>query len=121
MSKRISCVGLPSRNGKRYRKQINGRVYDICLTGNTHQRELAYKELVEKLIKQHKDRKTDGSQTWAFFVSAFLKSMRKEKGRLNTQSADEHFNELDGKLRATLKALAVQIQPKVYEYGFLKD
>jgi hypothetical protein len=46
---------------------------------------------------------------------------RNEKGRLNTKSTDEHFNELDGKLRATLKALAVQIQPKVYEYGFLKD
>lgn len=46
---------------------------------------------------------------------------RNEKGRLNTKSTDGHFNELDGKLRATLKALAVQIQPKVYEYGFLKD
>lgn len=46
---------------------------------------------------------------------------RNEKGRLNTKSTDEHFNELDGNLRATLKALAVQIQPKVYEYGFLKD
>lgn len=46
---------------------------------------------------------------------------RNEKGRLNTKSTDDKFNKLDANLRSTLKALAIQIQPKVYDYGFLKD
>lgn len=46
---------------------------------------------------------------------------RNEKGRLNAKATDEHFNGLDTKLRVAIKALAVQIRPKVYEYGFLKD
>lgn len=46
---------------------------------------------------------------------------RNEKGRLNTKATDEKFNQLDENLRKTLKNLAIQIQPKVYEYGFLKE
>ncbi len=65
--------------------------------------------------------------TKPFYLDASLYEIREyfkgrdEKGRLNTKATDEHFNELDGHLRTALKALAVQIQPKVYEYGFLKD
>lgn len=78
-AKRISCVGLPGRNGKRYRKQINGRIYDKWITGNADQRERAYREWVEQLEKENRARKFDGSKTWTFFVRAFLKSMRNEK------------------------------------------
>lgn len=62
-----------------------------------------------------------------FYVDASLYEIREyfkgrnEKGRLNTKSTDEKFNELDANLRSTLKALAIQIQPKAYDYGFLKN
>ncbi|GIZ15661.1 hypothetical protein [Capnocytophaga catalasegens] len=42
------------------------------------------------------------------------------KGRMNNKSEDEHYNQLIGNLREALKVLAEKIQPKVYEYGFLK-
>lgn len=76
---RISGHKRPGRNGKRYRKQINGRVYEKYFVGNEDQRRRDYKLWVEMLIKENKDRKIDGSKTWAFFVSAFLKSMRNER------------------------------------------
>ena len=62
-----------------------------------------------------------------FYVDASLYEIREyfkgrdENGRLNTKSTDDKFNKLDANLRSTLKALAIQIQPKVYDYGFLKD
>jgi len=43
-----------------------------------------------------------------------------EKGKMNTGSLDEHYNQLMAVLRQNLKALAQKIEPKVYEYGFLK-
>ncbi|MDR0869790.1 MAG: hypothetical protein LBN39_03275, partial [Planctomycetaceae bacterium] len=46
---------------------------------------------------------------------------RNENGRLNTKSADEKFNKLDKALREAVKQLAEEIQPKVYEYGFLLE
>lgn len=46
---------------------------------------------------------------------------RNEKGKMNNKATDAKFNELEDALRHALKALAIQIQPKVYEYGFLKD
>jgi hypothetical protein len=45
---------------------------------------------------------------------------RDEKGKMKTKATDERFNELDVALRLALKKLARKIQPKVYEYGFLK-
>ena len=45
---------------------------------------------------------------------------RDEKGRMKSKATDERFNELDAALRSSLKKLAEKIQPKVYEYGFLK-
>lgn len=41
-------------------------------------------------------------------------------GKMNTTSTDEKYNELIADLRAKQKLLAKKIQPKVYEYGFLK-
>jgi len=40
---------------------------------------------------------------------------------MKTKATDERFNELDSELRASLKKLAEKIQPKVYEYGFLRE
>jgi len=46
---------------------------------------------------------------------------RNDKGKMNNKSADETYNALIGKLRENLKFLARKIEPKVYEYGFLKN
>jgi hypothetical protein len=46
---------------------------------------------------------------------------RDAKGKMNNKSANETYNELIGHLRMALKVLAGKIDPKVYEYGFLKD
>jgi predicted RNA methylase len=45
---------------------------------------------------------------------------RNENGKMKNKATDERFNELDAELRSALKMLAKKIQPKVYEYGFLK-
>lgn len=44
---------------------------------------------------------------------------RDEKGRMNSTSTDETYNELLAKLRAAQKILAKQIEVGVYKYGFL--
>jgi hypothetical protein len=45
---------------------------------------------------------------------------RNDKGKMNSKSDDETYNELIGNLRTELKTLATKIEPKVYEYGFLR-
>jgi hypothetical protein len=40
---------------------------------------------------------------------------------MNAKSADETYTVLIATLRGALKTLTVKIQPKVYEYGFLKE
>jgi hypothetical protein len=46
---------------------------------------------------------------------------RNDKGTMNTKSADETYTQLLGALRDALKTLTQKIQPKVYEYGFLRE
>ncbi len=48
------------------------------------------------------------------------KTMASGKQQMNPDSTDETYTRLIGHLRACLKALAKRIEPKVYEYGFLK-
>jgi hypothetical protein len=43
-----------------------------------------------------------------------------ENGRMNNKSNDEKYNQLIANLRESLNILEAKIQPKVYEYGFLK-
>ena len=45
---------------------------------------------------------------------------RDSKGRMNAKSDDKHYTELLDNLKSAMQALAAQIRPKVYEYGFLK-
>ncbi|MBN2663667.1 MAG: hypothetical protein JXR68_08445, partial [Bacteroidales bacterium] len=45
---------------------------------------------------------------------------RNDKGRMNSKSNDETYMKLITALRDKLKLLAQKIEPKVYEYGFLK-
>ena len=44
----------------------------------------------------------------------------KGKSKMNADSKDAKYTELIGSLRAAMKRLAKEIEPKVYEYGFLK-
>lgn len=44
----------------------------------------------------------------------------KGKERMNSESSDERYTELLADLRMAMKKLARRIEPKVYEYGFLK-
>lgn len=46
---------------------------------------------------------------------------RNDNGKMNNRSENETYNELIGNLRTALKTLAKKIEPKVYEYGFLKE
>ncbi len=46
---------------------------------------------------------------------------RNDAGKMNNKSADEQYMKLITKLRENLKILAKKIEPKVYEYGFLKE
>ena len=45
---------------------------------------------------------------------------RKKNGTMNTKSTDEQYNALIKNIREALKSLAAKIEPKIYEYGFLK-
>jgi len=45
---------------------------------------------------------------------------RNEKGKMNNKSEDTQYMTLITALRESLKILAKKIEPKVYEYGFLK-
>lgn len=45
---------------------------------------------------------------------------RNEHGKMNNKSDDLKYMELITALRETLKKLQKKIEPKVYEYGFLK-
>ena len=42
------------------------------------------------------------------------------KAKMNSESSDGKYTELLANLRAAMKQLAARIEPKVYEYGFLK-
>lgn len=46
---------------------------------------------------------------------------RNEKGKMNNKSSDETYMTLIGDLREKLRQLADKIEPKVYEYQFLKQ
>ncbi|MGL2652679.1 nucleoside 5-triphosphatase RdgB (dHAPTP, dITP,XTP-specific) [Helicobacter pylori] len=48
---------------------------------------------------------------------------RNKQGRLNspTKAKDEYYKQLYANLQDALKDLAKEIQPKVYEYGFLRE
>jgi hypothetical protein len=74
-----------------------------------------------------------GKELWKYYhaqpkcnVNASLYDIREhfqgrnEKGKMNSISADGKYNGLITTLRNTVKILAKKIEPKVYEYGFLK-
>ena len=52
-------------------------------------------------------------------IKAYFQGVN-DKGRMNNSSKDEKYNELIANLRENLEILGAKIQPKVYEFGFLK-
>jgi hypothetical protein len=74
-----------------------------------------------------------GRELWKYFhqqkdinVNASLYDIREffqgrnENGKMNNKSKDENYAQLMADLRDKLKVLSQKIEPKVYEYGFLK-
>jgi hypothetical protein len=74
-----------------------------------------------------------GKELWKYYhkqpncnVNASLYDIREhfqgrnEKGKMNNKSGDEIYMHLINELRAKLKLIEKKIEPKVYEYGFLK-
>ena len=49
-----------------------------------------------------------------------IKVMKNGKSQMKSDSEDERYNELIKNLRDKLKLLAKRINPKIYQYGFLK-
>jgi len=45
---------------------------------------------------------------------------RNESEKLNNKSSDQKYTQLIANLRESLKILSFKIQPKVYEFGFLR-
>jgi hypothetical protein len=45
---------------------------------------------------------------------------RAPTGKMNNKSTDETYNKIIKTLRNNVKLLAQKIEPKIYEYGFLK-
>lgn len=53
-------------------------------------------------------------------IRAFFQG-RNEQGKMNNKSNDETYMDLINELRAKLRKIEKKIEPKVYEYGFLKE
>ena len=74
----------------------------------------------------HKCIKTKNMKNESASVNASLYDIREyfqgrnDKGKMNNKSDDAEYMELIKDLRESLKLLAKKIEPKVYEYGFLK-
>jgi len=98
-------------------------------TGKT----LHNKKTALKFSKTAKNVFKAGLELWKYYhaqpkcnVNASLYDIREHfqgrnaQGKMNNKSDDDKYNELIGDLRSALKELAQKIEPKVYEYGFLK-
>jgi hypothetical protein len=66
------------------------------------------------VIKNDQDAAIDAS---FYDIRSYFQSSK--NGRMGSKSLDETYNALIKDLRLKLSALAEQIKPKVYEYGFL--
>jgi hypothetical protein len=68
-----------------------------------------------------------GGESKPYNVNASLYDIREyfqgrnPQGRMNSKSVDATYTALISELRSKLSILAEKIQPKVYEYGFLKE
>ena len=54
-------------------------------------------------------------------IREFFQGRDDDSGKMNNKSGDDTYNALISELRSAQKTLALKIQPKVYEYGFLME
>lgn len=87
-----------------------------------------------KFSKEAKDIFEAGRELWKYYhkhdlininasyydIRKFFQGVDSKSGRMNNKSIDETYNKLIGNLRERMKILAKKIEPKVYEFGFLK-
>jgi hypothetical protein len=98
-----------------------------------HSNSAQYKPRPRKFSKTAQNVFKAGNELWRYYhsrpnadVNASYYDIREyfqgrnAKGVMNSKSSDEKYNGLIDGLRAALKALAEKIEPKVYEYGFLR-
>ncbi|MDR3196509.1 MAG: hypothetical protein LBU34_01465, partial [Planctomycetaceae bacterium] len=79
----------------------------------------AGKKLWKYYHKKIKDNKTVSVNASFYDIREFFQG-RNDKGAMNTKSDDKTYNTLLAVLRKKLQILTKKIQPKVFEYGFLK-
>ena len=87
-----------------------------------------------KFSKEAKDSFEAGRELWKYYhkhdlininasyydIRKFFQGVDSKSGRMNNKSIDETYNKLIGNLRERMKILAKKIEPKIYEFGFLK-
>ena len=73
----------------------------------------------KKLWKYYHSQKNVNVNASLYDIKEYFQG-RGETGKMNNSSTDKGYNERIASLRTNLKILAKKIEPKVYEYGFLK-
>ncbi|TXJ51714.1 hypothetical protein [Brachyspira aalborgi] len=87
-----------------------------------------------KFSKEAKDIFEAGRELWKYYhkhdlininasyydIRKFFQGVDSKRGRMNNKSIDETYNKLIGNLRERMKILSKKIEPKIYEFGFLK-
>ena len=121
----------------------NGQLPIVSSHGNEHAR--GYNPLLLeansfiptkpiKFSKEAKDIFEAGRELWKYYhkhdlininasyydIRKFFQGVDSKSGRMNNKSIDETYNKLIGNLRERMKILAKKIEPKIYEFGFLK-
>jgi hypothetical protein len=86
----------------------------------------AGRELWRYYLAKSKNNRTVSVNASFYDIREFFQGRRDsigggDTGTMKTKSEDESYNALLAALREKLRVLAEKIQPKVYEYGFLKD
>ena len=121
----------------------NGQLPIVSSHGNEHARGynpllLEAKSFIPtkpiKFSKEAKDIFEAGRELWKYYhnhdlininasyydIRKFFQGVDSKSGRMNNKSIDETYNKLIGNLRERMKILSKKIEPKIYEYGFLK-
>ncbi|WP_158640392.1 hypothetical protein, partial [Brachyspira aalborgi] len=121
----------------------NGQLPVVSSHGNEHARGynpllLEAKSFIPtkpiKFSKEAKDIFEAGRELWKYYhkhdlininasyydIRKFFQGVDSKSGRMNNKSIDETYNKLIGNLRERMKILSKKIEPKIYEFGFLK-
>ena len=122
----------------------NGQLPIVSSHGNEHARGynpllLEAKSFIPtkpiKFSKEAKEIFEAGRELWKYYhkhdlininasyydIRKFFQGVDSKSGRMNNKSIDETYNKLIGNLRERMKILAKKIEPKIYEFGFLKE